>query len=88
MANALGLESDVTGALNVGTGLETNVVEIARGLAKALSLSQPPKHGPTAPGEQRRSVISPAAIGAALGWRPTVQLEDGLARTARWFGKR
>ncbi|HEX4386683.1 MAG TPA: NAD-dependent epimerase/dehydratase family protein [Myxococcales bacterium] len=88
MANALALESQVTGALNVGTGLETNVVEIAKGLAAALKLSQPSKHGPTAPGEQRRSVIDPAAIGKALGWRPTVQLADGLARTAQWFAKK
>jgi UDP-glucose 4-epimerase len=88
VANALGLESQVTGALNVGTGLETNVVEIAQGIAAALQVTQPPKHGPTAPGEQRRSVISPAAIGKALGWRPTVELSDGLARTAQWFGKR
>jgi UDP-glucose 4-epimerase len=87
-ANVLGLESQVTGALNVGTGLETNVVEIARGIAAALGISQPPKHGPTAPGEQRRSVIDPAAIGSKLGWRPAVQLNDGLARTARWFGSR
>jgi UDP-glucose 4-epimerase len=85
MANVLGLESQVAGALNVGTGRETNVVEIARGLAQALGLSQPPRHGPAAPGEQRRSVVDPAAIGAALGWRPSVQLADGLARTARWF---
>jgi UDP-glucose 4-epimerase len=85
MANALGLESQATGAFNVGTGKETNVVEIARGLAKALGVSTLPRHGPTAPGEQRRSVIDPSAIGKALGWRPTVQLEAGLARTAQWF---
>jgi UDP-glucose 4-epimerase len=88
MANVLGLESQVSGALNVGTGLETNVVEIAKGIAAALGVTQPPKHGPAAPGEQRRSVICPAAIGKALGWRPTVALADGLARTAQWFGKR
>ena len=87
-ANVLGLSSQVTGALNVGTGLETNVVEIARGLAAALGISQLPKHGPTAPGEQRRSVIDPAAIGAALGWEPEVQLKEGLARTAHWFAAR
>ena len=87
MANVLGLEGQVSGALNVGTGRETNVVEIARGLSQALGLSQPPKHGPAAPGEQRRSVVDPSAIGKALGWHPTVQLADGLARTARWFAR-
>jgi UDP-glucose 4-epimerase len=87
MANVLGLEGQVSGALNVGTGRETNVVEISRGLAQALGLSQQPKHGPPAPGEQRRSVVDPAAIGKALGWQPTVQIVDGLARTAQWFAK-
>jgi UDP-glucose 4-epimerase len=85
MANVLGLESQVPGALNVGTGKETNVVEIACGLSQALGLTQTPKHGPAAPGEQRRSVVDPAAIGKALGWRPAVSLADGLARTATWF---
>jgi UDP-glucose 4-epimerase len=88
LANALGLESTVTGALNVGTGKETNVVEIARGLANALGVSEMPRHGPPAPGEQRRSVIDPGAIAQALGWRPTVKVEDGLTRTAKWFAGR
>jgi UDP-glucose 4-epimerase len=87
MANVLGLEGQVSGALNVGTGRETNVLEIARVLSQALGLSQQPKHGPAAPGEQRRSVVDPAAIGKALGWQPTVQIVDGLARTAQWFAK-
>jgi UDP-glucose 4-epimerase len=85
LANALALESQVPGALNVGTGIETNVVQIAGGIARALGLSQEPRFGPPARGEQRRSVVDPAAIGSKLGWRPTVQLAEGLARTARWF---
>jgi UDP-glucose 4-epimerase len=88
LANALGLEGSANGALNVGTGRETNVVEIAQGLKAALGFTGEIKHGPPAPGEQRRSVIDPSAIGSVLGWRPKVRLDDGLPRTARWFSDR
>ena len=41
-----------------------------------------------APGEQRRSVISPARAAKELGWRPQVELADGLAQTLRFFRDR
>lgn len=84
-ANALALESSETGAINIGTAREATVVEVARALAAALGFTQPIGHGPAKPGEQRRSVISPASAKARLGWEPAVRLEEGLAETARWF---
>lgn len=73
---------------NVGTGRETNVVELYRLLARAVGVDRPPIHGPEKPGEQRRSVISSELLRRELGVWPTTPLEEGLAKTAAWFAAR
>ena len=87
-ANLLALTSQAAGALNVGTGVETSVNELARILAQAVGHGKPIAHGPAAPGEQRRSSVDPRAARAQLGWEPNVALEEGLRRTADWFRSR
>ncbi len=37
------------------------------------------------PGHDRRYATDSSRIGRELGWRPRVTLEDGLARTVRWY---
>ncbi len=87
-ANLLGLASGAQGALNVGTGVETSVNELARTLARAAGYRKPIAHGPPAPGEQKRSSVDSRAARAQLGWAPEVGLEDGLRRTGDWFRAR
>ena len=87
-ANLLAAERRFDGPLNVGTGVETNVVELYRHLARAAGVSRPPEHAPPRLGEQRRSCIDPKAAAGAMGWRPEVALADGLARTFEWFAAR
>jgi UDP-glucose 4-epimerase len=84
-ANLLALTGQVTGPLNVGTGVETSVNELAGILAGAAGYRKPIAHGPAAPGEQRRSSVDPAAARARLGWEPRVGLDEGLRRTTDWF---
>jgi UDP-glucose 4-epimerase len=86
--NVAALESDVRGALNAGTGRETSVDELARLLTAAVGRPASFGHGPAKPGEQLRSVVDASAARARLGWEPRVAMEDGLARTARWFEAR
>jgi UDP-glucose 4-epimerase len=84
-ANLLAAERRHDGPLNVGTGVETDVVELYGHLARAAGVSRPPEHAPARMGEQKRSCIDPAEAARALGWRPQVALGDGLARTFEWF---
>ncbi len=84
-ANLLAAERRFAGALNVGTGVETDVNELFAKLARAARVDVAPAHGPAKPGEQKRSCVDPAAARAALGWTPEVALEDGLARTLEFF---
>jgi UDP-glucose 4-epimerase len=36
-------------------------------------------------GDVRRSVLDPSRAARLLGWRPAVDVEEGLARTWAWF---
>jgi len=84
-AVGLALGSDVTAAVNVGTGLETDVNTLYAELAEVGGVERPARHEPARPGEQLRSVIDPALAGRLWGWRPEIALREGLQRTAAWF---
>jgi len=75
----------VSGAVNIGTGQECDVVTLARVLAESVGASTQVKHAPPAAGEQRRSVVDPSLARTVLGWTPAIALEEGLRSTARWF---
>jgi UDP-glucose 4-epimerase len=81
-ANVAALESPYIGQINIGTGVETDVVAIYDHLRQAVGSTTQAQHGPAKPGEQRRSCLDNRHAGAVLGWRPQVALADGLRRTA------
>ena len=83
-----GLAHDGSGIYNVGTGVETNVVELFRHIRDATGADVPETHGPAMPGEQLRSVLDVGYAREALGWTPQVDVADGLARTVEWFQAR
>ena len=87
-ANLLALTSDFVGALNVGTGVETNVNDLYAMLAEAAGVQTPARHEPGKPGEQRRSVITAAKAGRVLGFVPEVSLKEGIAETMAFFRSR
>jgi len=87
-ANLLAAERGFAGAVNIGTGIETDVNELYAGLARAAGSRAPAAHGPGKPGEQRRSCLDASAAATAIGWRPQVALEEGLARTVEFFRSR
>jgi UDP-glucose 4-epimerase len=84
-ANLLALESTFTSALNIGTGVESTVVDLAQRLARHAGVPAQFEYGPGKPGEQRRSSVDAAAARKALGWAATVSLDAGLAQTAAAF---
>jgi len=84
-ANLAALDNPASGAINIGTGVETSTSQLYNTLASIAGTSRPPEYAPARPGEQSRSVISPSHAEKVLGWRPQVALRDGLARTFRFF---
>ncbi len=87
-ANLKALEHpEVTGAVNISTGVETSVNALYAALVAAAGSKVAAEHGPARPGEQRRSCLNPTLAGRVLDWKPTVSLAEGLGRTFRFFEK-
>jgi UDP-glucose 4-epimerase len=80
------VELDVAGVYNVGTGRETEVLELARSLAR-LSGNEAvePRMEPARSGEIRRIAINSRRAARDLGWRAGTTLEEGLRRTLAAF---
>lgn len=80
--------------LNIGTGIGVDVVAIEHHVRTALAdrlgggTLPAPVHGPARPGDLRSNLVDPSRAALLLGWRPEVRLDEGLARTARWFADR
>jgi len=73
---------------NVGTGHETDVVELYREIASSLGVDREASHGPGMPGEQRRSSVDASLLRSELGVPEPLPLADGISRTAEWFKSR
>ena len=84
-ANIAALDAQFVGEINIGTGIETDVVTIFQHLRQAVGSEIDARHGPAKPGEQRRSCIDAGRAAQVLGWRPKMALAEGLRRTAAWY---
>ena len=84
-ANLLGLKDEVSDVYNIGTGIETDVNQLFHYINDIAKANKEEKHGPTAAGEQLRSVISSDKLFNKFGWRPSTKLEDGLRTTVEYF---
>jgi len=73
---------------NVGTGIETSVVELYREIARAAGSGLAARHGPAKPGEQQRSSVDASRLRRDFGCPEPLPLAEGLARTAAWFRAR
>jgi dTDP-L-rhamnose 4-epimerase len=73
-------------AFNVGTGQPTHIDDLVAALAKIYGKSTlvPERSGGFRPGDVRHFTHDASKL-KALGWSPTVRLEDGLARYVEWI---
>jgi UDP-glucose 4-epimerase len=72
------------GRWNVGTGIETSVLDLIRGFGDALGRTVEPALAAPRKGELMASSLSSAALRADLGWSPQVDLRTGLSRVYDW----
>jgi len=75
-------------AFNIGTGVGTSVIEIAKELQRAAGSDVPVEFAPRRAGEQQESFINVDKAKALLGWSPEIDLPEGLAMTFQWFAGR
>jgi UDP-glucose 4-epimerase len=74
----LAAEGAPAGPFNVGTGIETPVIELAE------RLGLPTRREPARPGEVFRSCLDPRRAARELGWTAKTDLATGLERTLDW----
>ncbi|MFE8599236.1 NAD-dependent epimerase/dehydratase family protein [Archangium violaceum] len=84
-ANVLAVEKDYSGAINIGTGVETDINRLYTLLAQPAGVDKPALHAPGKPGEQLRSCVDNTLARRVLGWQPSVELPEGLRRTVSFF---
>jgi len=76
------VESRTTGTFNVGTGIETSILELSTCVAEALGVALPtPRYRPSRPNDVRRSCLDGTRLYEAVGFRPATKLGEGLAET-------
>ena len=84
-ANMKALEFSGSDIFNVGTGVETNVVQLFQTLRDELAPDMKDAFAPGKPGEQMRSVLDCSKSERTLGWTPKVDVTQGLRTVAHWF---
>jgi len=79
---------------NIGGENERSNLDLVRTLCAILDDKRPKAQGAYAdqiafvtdrPGHDARYAIDPTRIRTELGWRPSVTVEEGLARTVQWY---
>jgi len=87
-------KGEVGRSYNIGGGNERSNLELVQALCAILDDKRPKGQGSYAdqitfvadrPGHDARYAIDPARIEEELGWRPSVTVEEGLARTVDWY---
>lgn len=70
---------------NVGCGASITLVDLARRMSHAFQCAPRWRHGPPRPGDVQDSLADLTKAAATLGYRPVVDLDEGLRRYADWI---
>jgi UDP-glucose 4-epimerase len=87
-ANLLAATSDATDEVfNIGNGVETSLRELAAALQRAMGSDLPLEFGPPRAGATAvtRRLADVSAAQERLGWRPEVNLDEGLRQLVSWW---
>ena len=81
----LALDTRYDGRAIVGSGRSVSVLELVEAARAATGSEIPAEHVDAPAGEMPAVVVDVSASAESLGYRPTVSLADGLARTWQYF---
>jgi GDP-L-fucose synthase len=70
--------------LNVGWGADVSIAELANAVAKTVGYEGRMRFDTSKPDGTPRKLLEVSRL-AALGWKASIPLADGLADTYRWF---
>jgi GDP-L-fucose synthase len=78
---------DEGGWLNVGTGEDLEIRELAGLIAESVGYEGSFSFDDSKPDGTPRKVLDVSRL-SALGWRPTIPLREGIGDTYRWYSER
>ena len=84
-ANLLSIDKGDGEHLNIATGADTSINQISAQLQGAIGYGQPAVHAPAKSGEVFAISLACQRAQEVLGWRPQVDLAQGLAKTMAFF---
>jgi UDP-glucose 4-epimerase len=88
-ANIMAAKSSITDdVLNIASGTETSLRELAEALGRVMDVECPPEYGPARkvnPVSKRLADVSKAE--RLLGFRTQVSLEEGLRKLVEWWSR-
>ena len=70
--------------INVGTGIDISILELAQLISKVIGFTGNIKTDPTKPDGTLRKLMDVGRL-AQMGWSARIQLEQGLADTYEWY---
>ena len=70
--------------INVGSGEDLSVADLATKIAKVTGFSGQIKYDHSRPDGAPRKLLDVSKL-AAMGWRPSIGLDDGIRLTYQWF---
>lgn len=84
-ANLRALEHGENVALNIGTGVPTNVNQLYQAIREAMRSPVEALHGPPRRGDLQANYLNAKLAGTVLGWSPKTSLAEGVAKTRDYF---
>jgi len=88
-AHALAMkETAANQTYNLEGSRKVTVLEVAQGIRAAIGEYVKIEFVPERPGDFGGKEVAAEKAHQELGWRPTVEFEDGLRRTVEWFRKK
>ena len=84
------LDADLSGefgqSINIGTGRETSVIDIAKSIVGILGKPESLiTYVPERPGQVNRHMASYEKINKLINWTPSTSIEEGLRHTVDWY---
>jgi UDP-glucose 4-epimerase len=82
------LGATAAGTYQLGTGVETTILALARLVAEVAGMPLRIDRRPPRPGEATRTFSDIALARSKLGWKPQTTLREGLERVSAWMSHR
>lgn len=81
------LDSEVVGAVNIGSGRPVTIKDVVAAIAVQLHRPELVRLGaiPERPGEPPRLIAETLRLTEEVGWKPRQNLDDGLRHTIAWL---